>query len=249
MSAAHSVIIGGTRGIGRALARLLAQQGQTLTVVGRHIPEHPAPELQAVHYIAADLADPEQVLTQLRQSLATRGPLTGLIFLQRYRGDGDSWAGEIQTTLSATRFLIDHLTDDFTTAGQAAIVAVASVATRLVTLKQPLSYHVAKAGLIQMVRYYAVALGHKGIRVNAVSPCTILKEESKRFYLENAALQKLYRQLTPLRRMGTAEDVAQTIAFLCGPQASFITGQELTVDGGMSLMLHDALARELTEIA
>jgi NAD(P)-dependent dehydrogenase (short-subunit alcohol dehydrogenase family) len=216
--------------------------------VGRRVPENAAPELGAVHYVAADLAEPEHVVAQLRPCVAAHGGLTSLIFLQRFRGAGDSWAGEIQTTLSATRFLIDQLTDDFRADGQAAIVAVTSVATRFIATEQPLSYHVAKAGLVQMVRYYAAALGPKGIRVNAVAPCTILKEESRRFYLENAALQKLYRQMTPLGRMGTAEEVAQAIAFLCGPQASFITGQELTVDGGMSLRLHDSLARELAMV-
>ena len=242
MTAPHTVIVGGTRGIGRALVHLLHERGHALTVVGRRVPAPVEPALASVRYIAADLAEPESVLLPLRAGLEAYGPLTALVFLQRYRGSGDSWTGEIQTSLSATRFLIDRLAPQFR-AGSGAIVVVASNAARFIAYEQPLSYHVAKAGLIQLVRYYAVALGGQGIRVNAVSPCTILKEESKAFFLQNPTLHTLYQRITPLGRMGNAAEVATAIAFLCSPEASFITGQELTVDGGLSLALHDSLAR------
>ena len=135
--------------------------------------------MPAACYLAADVARPEQVLIGLRERLTALGPLTGLVFLQRFRGEGDAWVGELQTSLSATRFLIDHLAGDFRADGQGAIVVVASNAARYVACEQPVGYHVVKAGLVQLVRYYAATLGRKGIRVNAVSPCAILKEESK----------------------------------------------------------------------
>jgi len=99
-----------------------------------------------------------------------------------------------------------------------------------------------------MARFYAVKLGSLGIRVNVVAPSTFVKAESSAYYDAQPELQTLYKKITPLGRMGTAEEVARTVAFLCGPESSFITGQELMVDGGLSLLLHDMLAREVAGI-
>jgi NAD(P)-dependent dehydrogenase (short-subunit alcohol dehydrogenase family) len=90
-----------------------------------------------------------------------------------------------------------------------------------------------------------VTLGTKGIRVNSISPGTVLKEESRRAYLQNEKLMNLYRRLTPLERMGTAEDVAHVVEFLCSPKSSFLTGQDIVVDGGLSLQLQEALVVRL----
>jgi len=113
---------------------------------------------------------------------------------------------------------------------------------------QPLSYHLGKAGINHMARFYAVSLGRKGIRVNVVTPFTFLKEESKDFYLNNKELQALYQEMIPLGRMGTAEDSANAVAFLCSPAASFINGQNLYVDGGLSVIWPETLARKLKSI-
>jgi NAD(P)-dependent dehydrogenase (short-subunit alcohol dehydrogenase family) len=242
----QAVIIGGTRGIGRAVARQLAAEGWALTLIGRRPPVAADQDVECVRLVAADLAQPRDVIEKTRQACAPHGPVSALVFVQRFRGEGDAWAGEIQTTLSATKELIEGLTPLFDHKLGGAVVAVSSNAGEFVALNQPVGYHVAKAGLNQMVRYYAATLGRRNIRVNAVSPCTVLKEESRQFYLGDEALCDLYQRITPLGRMGTADEVAQAVTFLCGPKASFITGQNLYVDGGMSLLLHDWMAREVT---
>ena len=106
----------------------------------------------------------------------------------------------------------------------------------------------AKAAVMQMVRYYAVALGPKGIRVNAVSPGTTVKDESKQFYADHPELEQLYRDIVPLGRMGTAADVAGVVAFLLSDDASFLTGQNIALDGGATLQAQESLARRVSPL-
>jgi len=249
MSQQHSIIIGGTKGVGRELAAFWANAGQVVTAVGRAPGEFPAVTGSGrIEGLAGDVEQPEELLKLLQQCIAERGKLTSLVFLQRYRGKGDAWAGELAVALTATKLLIDGLSDAFVPTGDKSICVVTSSASTLVARNQTLAYHTSKAALTQLARFYAVKLGGQGIRVNTVAPCTFIKEESAAFYASQTALQEMYQKITPLARMGTARDVVNAIAYFCGPTATFITGQELAVDGGLSLMLQDALAKEVAGI-
>jgi NAD(P)-dependent dehydrogenase (short-subunit alcohol dehydrogenase family) len=241
----HSLIIGGTRGIGRALVKLLAEEGGAVSVIGCRAPEEPVTNAR---YWVVDLLDVSAMARTLEESIKQDGKLNSVVFLQRYRGEGDNWAGEIETSLTATKSLIERLSGEFEESGDKAIVLVSSIAAELVVGGQPVGYHVAKAGFNQMIRYYAVALGPKGIRVNGVSPATVLKDESKEFYLNNEKLLALYRRIIPLGRMGTAEDVARVISFLASHQSAFVTGQNIVVDGGLTLQSQESLARGVASL-
>jgi NAD(P)-dependent dehydrogenase (short-subunit alcohol dehydrogenase family) len=241
----HTLVIGGTRGLGRIVARFAAEAGQLVSVIGRREPADEDRKLDTVRHWVVDAQDHGALASTLNLILAQRGKLSYLVFCQRYRGSGDSWAGEIGITLDFTKSVIEHVQDQFAPEGDRAIVVVSSVFGDFVGEGQALSYHVAKAGLTQMMRYYAVNLGRKGIRVNGVTPFTFLKEESREFYLKNQALQDLYREITPLGRMATAEDSARVIAFLCSPAAGFVNGQNIDVDGGLSLVWPETLERNL----
>jgi NAD(P)-dependent dehydrogenase (short-subunit alcohol dehydrogenase family) len=246
MATKHSIIVGGTKGVGRELAMLFAGAGQVVTVVGRKPSALPPAKGEGrILGLPGDVEQGEQLLRDLRAAIARHGPLNSLAFLQRYRGSGDSWEGELAVTLTATKSLIEGLAGDFDPAGDRSIVIVASNAGTFVTRGQSAGYHVAKAALRQLARYFAVRLGPQGIRVNVVAPCTFIKEESATYYEGQSDLRALYGRITPLGRMGTAAEVADVAAFLCSAKASFVTGQELYVDGGLSLMLQDALAREV----
>lgn len=247
MSQKHTLVIGGTRGLGRAVVRAFISEGHILSVIGRHEIAKKDKELKNSSYWTIDLSDSYSLSEALTEIVNKNGNLTNIIFCQRYRGDKDSWNGEIEVSLTATKKIIENLQDKFD-GTQKSIVIVTSAASYYISQEQPVGYHVAKAGIKQLVRYYAMALGPKGINVNSVSPITFLKEESKNFYLQNEQIIDLYKKIVPLCRMVTAEEIAQIIVFLCSPKAAYITGQDIIVDGGISLHNHESLARKLTSL-
>jgi len=246
MTRSHTLVVGGTRGIGRAVARVLADEGQIVSTIGRRAA---APDASRAHIRSwsADVSVAGERDAALADIVGVHGAVSGVVLLQRYRGSDDDWAGEMATSVTATRALFDwageHLTD--LGAGKA-VVIVSSMASGSVASEQPVSYHVAKAALSQMVRYYAVSLGPKSVRVNAICPGTIVKEESQSFYLDHPEIDALYREIVPLGRMGRSEDVANLAAFLLSDRASFLTGQNIVLDGGASLQSHESLSRRIT---
>jgi NAD(P)-dependent dehydrogenase (short-subunit alcohol dehydrogenase family) len=245
MTRKHSIIIGGTKGVGRELAVLFATAGQHVTAVGRAPGEFPQVSGGTIEGFAGTAEEPEALLSALTRQIAKRGTISSLVFLQRYRGNGDAWTGELTVSLTATKVLLEGLTAHFDEHAERSVCIVSSNASSFIARNQSVAYHATKAAITQMARFYAVKLGKLGIRVNVVSPCTFVKQESASFFAEQPELQSLYARITPLCRMGTAREVAMAVAFLCGPDASFITGQDLTVDGGLSLVMQDTLAREV----
>jgi len=211
----HSLIIGGTRGIGRELVRIFSEQGHAVSVIGKRPPSEEDRQRKNVSFWAVDVTDKPGVNTTLAEILAQNGRLDYLVFLQRFKSDGDKWLGEIQTSLTATKEIIEALAAHFSDSDDRSIVAVSSIADEFIADGQPAGYHVGKAGLWHLVRYFAVMLASKGIRVNCVSPCTFVKQENQAFYSQNEKLRNLFKLVIPLGRMGNAVDSANVIAFLC----------------------------------
>jgi NAD(P)-dependent dehydrogenase (short-subunit alcohol dehydrogenase family) len=240
----HSLVIGGTRGVGREVVKRFAEQGHNVSVIGKRpaLPEDMSDD--KVHYCMLDFTDEGKLLDTLA-GLTERGKLNNVVFAHRFKGSGDAWEGELVTSLTATRKIVERLAGEFVKEGENSIVFTSSVLSHLIADDQPVGYHVAKAGLQQMARYYAVTLGAQGIRVNTVSPSIYIKEESREYYQNNPELCQLFSKITPLGRMGTAAEIASVILFLCSKEASFVTGQDIVVDGGMTLQAQPALSRKI----
>ena len=243
--AGRAVVVGGTKGLGRVVAQRFLDRGCTVTVISRNPPVDRVLGDRVTH-VSCDLDSLSNAAEIAGRVDASGSAINYLVFCQRYRGEGDPWHGEMQVTLTATQQLILALQSYFDTAGDRAVAVVSSVYASFVGGSQPASYHVAKAGLNQLVRYYAWKLGPHGIRVNAVMPLTYMKPESREHYLSNAPLMDLYRSCVPLGRMGTTDDSANLIDFLCCDKSAFITGQAIYVDGGLSVVWPEELARGLT---
>jgi NAD(P)-dependent dehydrogenase (short-subunit alcohol dehydrogenase family) len=114
--------------------------------------------------------------------------------------------------------------------GEGGIVFIGSLATQLGFPGNP-AYHASKAGVLGLTRSFAYDLGATGIRVNCVSPGYIHTAMTDRSY-RDPVLNAARRRHTLLNRWGQPEDVANTVAFLCDPMSSYITGINLPVDGG-----------------
>ncbi len=219
---------------------LLSREGHRVSVLDRLAPLPKEPAAPGTLFRQVDILDGPAVTEALSAVRRLHGPPRNAVFLQRYRGADDPWTFELATSLTATHRIIEELADLFPAGADSAIVVVGSVADEYVAEEQPAGYHAAKAALRHLVRYYAVLLGPRGVRCNAVAPALFQKQGARR-----PPGPPALAAVTPLRRIPTAGEIASVILFLCSPAAACVTGQSLVVDGGLSLLAHASLVQRL----
>jgi NAD(P)-dependent dehydrogenase (short-subunit alcohol dehydrogenase family) len=115
--------------------------------------------------------------------------------------------------------------------GSGSIIHMSSV-NAVLAIPTIASYNISKGGINQLTRAMALALADKGIRVNAVAPGTIATELAAKAVLTSDEAKARILSRTPLKRLGTPEEVADVVAYLASDAASYITGEIVTVDGG-----------------
>ncbi|EFR48144.1 SDR family NAD(P)-dependent oxidoreductase [Helicobacter canadensis] len=241
MNKKNLFVFGGSKGIGSVFTRELSKKGKyNVTLFARTNPNS-----IAVEFYSVDFCHQDSFLKVLEEVAKIKGKIDHMVFFLKFRGNKfmDSWEGEIRVELDTIKNVMEIL--DVYLSDDSSIVFVSSLCGSLISLNQSIGYHMAKAGLEQMARYYAVKLGFRGIRVNVVAPTLTLKPENEEFYNQETELTALYSRISPLGRIAKSEDVCEVINFLL--DVKFMTGQILRVDGGISLQEYESLFRDVVE--
>jgi NAD(P)-dependent dehydrogenase (short-subunit alcohol dehydrogenase family) len=242
LSDQHALITGGGSGIGLACARALRADGARVTLIGRtesRLAAAVAELGEGVEVIVADVASEDSIgdavaQANARQALtiavANAGTGSAGPFLDTETAE---WNRVMDTNLSGTFFTLKHAGKAIAAAGGGAMCAISSIAG-LRTHKFMSAYCTSKAAIDMLVRNVADELGAQNIRVNSVCPGLVETELSAGLH-ETPAMLEDYLSCMPIRRTGQADDIGRAVRFLCGPEAGWITGVTLPVDGGHHL--------------
>ncbi len=233
------LVTGGSRGIGRSVALALAASGADVLTCYRNEGEHVdtlAAALKVLpgdhHVVRADVSDPEEVTALLDECRTRFGHLDGIVnnagvisHIRFAELPVDEWDRVVDTNLRAA-YLVTQQALPLLRPG----ASVVNVGSRAAAVGIPLRAHytAAKAGLIGLSRSLAKELGGQGVRVNVVAPGVIATE----LELPPEVVQR-YEGLTALRRLGRAQEIANTVAFLISDLSAYITGETIHVDGGI----------------
>ncbi len=242
-----ALVTGAARGIGQAIADTLADNGAKVYYSDVDAAEvrRSAAAKPGSMAVDLDVSNEAQIQTVTDQILRDEGRLDILINnagvnTMRHRVPIDQfpreeWDRIVQIDLTGLYLVSRIVSGEMRKQKWGRIVNISSIAG-LVPLRLQCAFVAAKAGVINLTEAMALELGADGITVNAVAPGSILTEGTKKlFYGEDGMFRQAVQQMlahVPLGRPGTTAEIAHAVLFLVAPEASYVNGAVLTVDGG-----------------
>lgn len=217
-----ALVTGGSRGIGKAIADRLADDGFNVATLGRTSGD-----------VQADVGDPDSVEAAFKEVRERFGPVLVLVNNAGERQDGlairmsaQQWESVIHTNLDGAFHCMRRALDDMLTARWGRIVNISSAVAERANPGQA-NYGAAKAGMLSLTRTVAREMARKGITVNAVTPGVIETD------MTTGVADKLLAGV-PAGRVGQPEEVAHAVSFLCSEGAAYVNGATLAVDGALA---------------
>lgn len=240
-----AIVTGGTRGIGKAIVWALAKEGAKVAFVYRSQEELAQRQVHDLSLdqreslaIQADVASKPECDAVVEQVIEKWGKVDILVNNAGVIRDGllammtaEQWQEVINTNLNSVFNFCQAVTRPMMSARYGRIVNMSSVAAHFSNPGQA-NYAASKGGVESFTRCMAAELARRGVTVNAVAPGFIETDMTEA--VRNAAGDQIKKAI-PVRRLGKPDDIAHAVSFLVSDEASYITGQVLTVDGGLTL--------------
>jgi NAD(P)-dependent dehydrogenase (short-subunit alcohol dehydrogenase family) len=215
-----AIVTGASRGIGRAIAEVFAREDARVVICGR--------KLETLNQVASEIGPsvkPIACHVGRADQIEHFGPCLDI--------DEAQFDKMIEINLKSAFRLVKAVAPGMCDRGSGSIINIASIAGLRPQLHS-LLYSMTKAALIMMTQSYALELGTKGVRVNAIAPGLIQTALSEHYWKDEAQRDSVLAK-QPIQRLGQPSDIAELALLLASERGSYITGQTFAVDGGFLL--------------